>query len=92
VSSARLRTARLTVAYDGSIFHGFAPNPDVPTVAGALTEALEKITQSEVELVAAGRTDAGVHARGQVVSVQLPGRVKLDSLPKPSGVTTDTPS
>lgn len=82
MSSARVRTARLTIAYDGSPFHGFAPNPDVPTVAGALTEALEKITQVEVELVAAGRTDAGVHARGQVVSVQLPSRVKLDSLPK----------
>ncbi len=82
MSSARLRTARLTIAYNGSLFHGFAPNPVVPTVAGALTEALEKITQTEVELVAAGRTDAGVHARGQVVSVQLPGSVKLDSLPK----------
>ncbi|MFZ9918830.1 MAG: tRNA pseudouridine(38-40) synthase TruA [Ilumatobacteraceae bacterium] len=82
MSSARLRTARLTIAYNGSLFHGFAPNPEVPTVAGALTEALEKITQTEVELVAAGRTDAGVHARGQVVSVQLPGSVKLEALPK----------
>ena len=52
------RRARLLVAYDGSSFHGFALNRDVPTVAGALTEALEKITQSEVRLVAAGRTDA----------------------------------
>jgi len=74
------RRARLVVAYDGSSFHGFAPNPDVPTVASALTEALEKITQSEVQLVAAGRTDAGVHARGQVVSVDLPSRTKIDSL------------
>ncbi|MFM8712654.1 MAG: tRNA pseudouridine synthase A [Actinomycetota bacterium] len=74
------RRARLVVAYDGSRFHGFAPNPDVPTVASALTEALEKITQSEVQLVAAGRTDAGVHARGQVVSVDLPSRTKIESL------------
>ena len=76
------RRARLLVAYDGSIFHGFALNRDVPTVAGALTEALEKITQSEVRLVAAGRTDAGVHARGQVVSVDLPSRIKIESLGK----------
>jgi tRNA pseudouridine38-40 synthase len=76
------RRARLLVAYDGSSFHGFAPNPDVPTVAGVLTEALEKITQSEVHLVAAGRTDAGVHARGQVVSVDLPSRIKIESLGK----------
>ena len=66
------RRARLLVAYDGSTFHGFALNRDVPTVAGALTEALEKITQSEVRLVAAGRTDAGVHATGQVCHVDLP--------------------
>ncbi|MFZ9707762.1 MAG: tRNA pseudouridine synthase A, partial [Ilumatobacteraceae bacterium] len=76
------RRARLLVAYDGSSFHGFALNRDVPTVAGALTEALEKITQSEVHLVAAGRTDAGVHARGQVVSVDLPSRIKIESLGK----------
>ena len=76
------RRARLLVAYDGSTFHGFALNRDVPTVAGALTEALEKITQSEVRLVAAGRTDAGVHARGQVVSVDLPSRIKIESLGK----------
>lgn len=82
MNASTRRNARLTVAYDGSVFHGFAPNPEVPTVAGALTEALEKITQAEVELVAAGRTDAGVHARGQVVSVQLPSRVDVDSLPK----------
>jgi len=44
-SGANVRNARLVVAYDGSSFHGFAPNRDVPTVAGALTEALEKITQ-----------------------------------------------
>ena len=51
-----VRNARLVVAYDGSTFHGFAPNRDVPTVAGALTEALEKITQSQVRLVPAAPT------------------------------------
>lgn len=76
------RRARLVVAYDGSSFHGFALNRDVPTIAGALTEALEKITQVEIRLVAAGRTDAGVHARGQVVSVDLPSRIKIESLSK----------
>lgn len=76
------RKARLVIAYDGSAYHGFAPNPDVPTVDGALTEALEKITQTPVTLVAAGRTDAGVHARGQVVSVDLPSRTKIEGLAK----------
>lgn len=80
--TATRRRARFVVAYDGSAFHGFAPNPEVPTVSGVITEALEKITQSEIQLVAAGRTDAGVHARGQVVSVDLPSRTKVDSLAK----------
>ena len=81
-SGSTTRTARLVVSYDGSSFHGFALNRDVPTVAGALTDALEKITQTPVHLVAAGRTDAGVHARGQVVSVGLPARTKIESLAK----------
>jgi tRNA pseudouridine38-40 synthase len=82
MSAATQRTARLVIAYDGSAFHGFAPNPDVSTVDGALTKALETITQTKVQLVAAGRTDTGVHARGQVVSVVLPSRTKIDGLAK----------
>jgi tRNA pseudouridine38-40 synthase len=64
--------ARLTVAYDGSAFRGFAIQPDVPTVAGALREALAKVLGDEVELTCAGRTDAGVHAWGQVVTFDAP--------------------
>ena len=59
---------RMTVAYDGADFHGFARNPGVPTVAGALSDALANVLGHPVDLVCAGRTDRGVHARGQVVS------------------------
>ena len=59
---------RMTVAYDGSGFHGFAPNEGVPTVAGALRDALASVLGHRVDLVCAGRTDRGVHARAQVVS------------------------
>jgi tRNA pseudouridine38-40 synthase len=62
----------MTVAYDGSGFHGFAPNPGVPTVGGALGDALEKVLRAEVELTCAGRTDTGVHAWGQVVGFDAP--------------------
>jgi tRNA pseudouridine38-40 synthase len=59
---------RMTVAYDGSGFRGFAVNEGVPTVGGALTAAIGQVLRHPVTLRAAGRTDAGVHACGQVVS------------------------
>lgn len=57
---------RLVVAYDGSDFHGFAENPGVATVGGTLRTSLERVLRDDVELTCAGRTDRGVHARGQV--------------------------
>lgn len=63
---------RLTVAYDGAGFHGFASNEGVATVQGTLTAALSTVLRAPVEITGAGRTDAGVHARGQVVSFDAP--------------------
>ena len=57
------------MAYDGTEFHGFAAQPDVRTVAGVLAPALEKVLRQEADITCAGRTDAGVHAWGQVVSL-----------------------
>jgi tRNA pseudouridine38-40 synthase len=59
---------RMLVAYDGSRFRGFAPQPGVRTVGGTLAEAIERHLRHAVVLTCAGRTDAGVHAWGQVVS------------------------
>ena len=58
----------MTIAYDGAPFHGFARNRGVATVADTLEAALSEILQHPVQLACAGRTDRGVHARGQVVS------------------------
>lgn len=71
---------RMLVAYDGSGFHGFASQPGRRTVAGVLTEAIEKVARHRVELTCAGRTDRGVHAWGQVVSLDLPASVDLHVL------------
>jgi tRNA pseudouridine38-40 synthase len=71
---------RLVVAYDGTAFHGFAAQRDTRTVEGVLAAALEKVLRSPIEdlnLGCAGRTDAGVHAWGQVVSVDAPPDVDL---------------
>jgi len=59
---------RFEVMYDGGPFRGFAINEGVPTVGGELRVALEQVLQHEVPIVCAGRTDAGVHALGQVVA------------------------
>jgi tRNA pseudouridine38-40 synthase len=75
-----MRRACFVVAYDGSGFHGFAPNPNVATVVGVLTDAMSRITRHAVDLVGAGRTDAGVHAWGQVVSCDIPSATQLDNL------------
>ena len=72
--------ARLTVAYDGRDFHGFAANPGVRTVMGDLAAAIATVVRRPVELTGAGRTDAGVHAWGQVVSGDLPDDVDLADL------------
>lgn len=60
---------RLDISYDGQPFHGFARQNDVRTVQGDLEGALSKLFSRPTQLVCAGRTDAGVHALGQVVSV-----------------------
>ena len=70
---------KLTVAYDGTDFHGFAAQPDQRTVEGALHEALARVLRrDELTLTCAGRTDAGVHAWGQVVSLPVDGDVDVD--------------
>jgi tRNA pseudouridine38-40 synthase len=74
---------KMVVAYDGTDFSGFAAQPNqagVRTVGGALAEAVAKVLRHDVELTCAGRTDAGVHAWGQVVSldaVREPDLVRL---------------
>src|SRR5690349_14581925 len=72
--------ARLTVASDGRDFLGFAANPGGRTVMGELADAVATVVREPVELTGAGRTDAGVHAWGQVVSGDLPDGVDLDDL------------
>lgn len=87
---------KLTMAYDGGPFHGFAPNPEVATVGGTLRAALEQVLQHDVPIVCAGRTDAGVHALDQVVSFDTDKRVdpealrtSLNGLCKPHMVVTN---
>ena len=64
-------TYRVDLAYDGTDFRGFAKNRDVRTVQEEIESALQQITGERVDTVGAGRTDARVHARHQVVSFSI---------------------
>lgn len=71
---------RLDLAYDGSGFRGYARQNGLRTVQGVLELGLAKYLGAVVETSVAGRTDAGVHARGQVVSFAFEGEVDLERL------------
>ena len=64
---------KLTLEYDGTDFHGWAAQPELRTVEGVVREALRDVYPQWEELAVAGRTDTGVHARGNVVSVEASG-------------------
>ncbi len=74
------RRLRIEVAYDGTNFSGWAMQPDRRTVQACIEEALSKIARINVETIVAGRTDAGVHATGQVIHVDVPETMGLDDL------------
>ncbi|MDP1713003.1 MAG: tRNA pseudouridine(38-40) synthase TruA [Candidatus Nanopelagicaceae bacterium] len=63
---------RLDIAYDGTNFSGWSKQPERRTVQSEVEGALQKLTRVQVETIVAGRTDAGVHASGQVVHVDIP--------------------
>jgi tRNA pseudouridine38-40 synthase len=73
---------RLDIAYDGSGFKGYARQQGLRTVQGELESALTTCLKSPVSTSVAGRTDAGVHARHQVVSFEFDGEVDLSRLPR----------
>ena len=72
---------RIDLAYDGTNYSGWAKQPDRPTIQEELENTLAKITQSPIETIVAGRTDAGVHASGQVVHVDVPDTIDIKELP-----------
>jgi tRNA pseudouridine38-40 synthase len=79
-----MRNIRLKVAYDGTNYHGFQRQIETagPTVQGTLEGVWARLVAEEVTLAMAGRTDAGVHASGQVVNFETEARIPEDKIPK----------
>ncbi|MDP1851143.1 MAG: tRNA pseudouridine(38-40) synthase TruA [Candidatus Planktophila sp.] len=71
---------RIDLAYDGTNYAGWAKQPGQRTIQEEIETALAKITQSPIETVVAGRTDAGVHASGQVIHVDIPENSEIKEL------------
>jgi tRNA pseudouridine38-40 synthase len=69
------RRLRMDIAYDGTNFYGWAAQPDRRTIQDLVEEAISRIARVDVESFVAGRTDAGVHATGQVVHVDVPDAI-----------------
>jgi tRNA pseudouridine38-40 synthase len=78
---------RLEIEYDGSGFAGWAAQPGLRTVRGELEDALARLLRQPVSLTVAGRTDAGVHAWGQVASFETPAEVPPDLARRLNGIT-----
>jgi tRNA pseudouridine38-40 synthase len=73
------RTVQLVLHYDGAGFSGWQRQPEQRTVQGVLEEALERLCAQPVSALGSGRTDAGVHARGQAVGIRVPERWRGDA-------------
>jgi tRNA pseudouridine38-40 synthase len=74
------RNLKITLAYDGAEFHGWQVQPNLPTVQGALADALQTVTGEAVLPQGSGRTDTGVHALAQVASVRLESPIPARNL------------
>jgi len=77
-----VRNIKLTVAYDGSEYHGWQIQPGKRTIQASLTQAIQDLIGSEVRVFGASRTDAGVSALGQVALVQIDSAIPVENLAK----------
>ena len=73
-----MRNIKLTIEYDGKDFNGWQKQPNKLNIQGTIEQAIKNITGEEVELNASGRTDAGVHALGQVANFKTNSQIPIE--------------
>ena len=76
-----MRNIKLTIEYDGKDFNGWQKQPNKLNIQGSIESAIKQITGEEVELNASGRTDAGVHAFGQVANFKTNSKLPIEKFP-----------
>ena len=75
-----MRNIKLTIEYDGKDFNGWQKQPNKPNIQGEIERAIYNITKEEVDLIGSGRTDAGVHALGQVANFKTNSNIPIEKL------------
>jgi len=75
-----MRRIRITVAYDGTGYHGWQVQPGLPTIQGVLQEVISEIEEKPVDVSGSGRTDAGVHALAHVAAFSIENPIPLPNL------------
>ena len=73
-----MRNIKLTIEYDGKKFNGWQKQPDKLNIQGEIEKAIQEITGEEVDLIGSGRTDAGVHAFGQVANFKTNSNLPIE--------------
>ena len=76
-----MRNIKLIIEYDGKNFAGWQTQPGKVSIQGEIIKAIEEITGEEIELNASGRTDAGVHALGQVANFKTNSKIEIEKIP-----------
>ncbi len=76
-----MRNIKLVIEYDGSGFNGWQKQPNKLNIQGEIEAVIENITKEKIELIASGRTDAGVHAIGQVANFKTNSNIPIEKIP-----------
>ena len=76
-----MRNIKLTIEYDGKSYNGWQKQPDKLNIQGEIEKAIYNITKENVDLIGSGRTDAGVHALGQVANFKTNSNIAIEKLP-----------